>query len=114
MNKNAIFTKGFSNPDSEALYKEGWPGEPLVAALFHQGWQCGGCDFFALFNEDYGLCFNSKSRHHTETVFEHFTCREIARTEWDIPHGLGQSKKERVSEHQLEWISGEWRKRQRK
>jgi len=74
MNQNHIVWHAFSNPDSEARYLAQWPDEPEVRALYEEGAQCGGCSFFAKFDLDYGLCCNVASRHHLETVFEHFTC----------------------------------------
>jgi hypothetical protein len=74
MNQNLLITEDWSNPDSQALYRANWPTEPDVAKLYDSGFQCGGCAFYAPFNEDFGLCCHRRSRHHRETVFEHFTC----------------------------------------
>ena len=82
MNLNTIRQDGFSNPDSEQLYKNGWPDEPHLAEQCEDGGQCGACSFYAPFNDDWGLCCNSKSQHHLETVFEHFTCPALARESW--------------------------------
>ncbi|MGA2080305.1 MAG: hypothetical protein ABSH53_06805 [Holophaga sp.] len=73
-NRNIIFTSGWSNPDSEALYRHDWQGEPKTAAMHFSGRQCHLCRHYAVFNADWGLCCNQNSRHFTETVFEHFTC----------------------------------------
>jgi hypothetical protein len=82
MNRNTIITEDFSNPASEALYKANWPEEPEVFAQYEDGGQCGGCAYFAPFNADYGLCCNPASRHHLETVFEHFTCPVLVHQGW--------------------------------
>lgn len=83
LNTNQIVTQGWSNPTSYSLYSHGWPNEPHVRAAYEKGWQCGGCAFFAKFNSDYGLCCHSKSRHHLETVFEHFSCPVIVDESWE-------------------------------
>lgn len=75
MNKNQIVTDSWSNDRTAALYKEGWPDEPAMRVQAREDClQCGGCSFFAPFNADWGLCCHPSSRHHLETVFEHFTC----------------------------------------
>ena len=92
MNVNKIVTDRFSNPDSEQMYKDQWPNEPETYRLYYdEGAQCGGCSFFAEFNLDYGLCCNAKSRHHLETVFEHFTCPVIVRECWG-PHSFTEDE----------------------
>lgn len=87
MNENQILTDGWSNSDSERLYKDGWPEEGFLARQYEDGFQCGGCSFFAPFNSDWGLCCHSKSRHHLETIFEHFTCPTFTREGWG-PHSF--------------------------
>ena len=83
MNKNKIVTNEFSNPDSENLYKSGFETEPELREKYLSGsGQCGGCSFYAKFNTDWGLCCHSKSRHHLETVFEHFTCPVHVSESW--------------------------------
>ena len=87
MNTNQIITDSWSNKSSEQLYAQKWPGEPAVQAACANGDQCGGCSFFAAFNSDWGLCANPKSRHHLETVFEHFTCPGFVAEGWG-PHSF--------------------------
>jgi len=67
-NQNHIATHHWSNPASELLYRVGWPDEPDCKAQHEQGRQCGGCSFFAAFNQEWGLCTHASSRHHLETV----------------------------------------------
>jgi len=88
MNRNQIITSEFSNPASELMLDQGWPGEPeLKDRAENRGEQCGACSFFAPFNEDYGLCCHPQSRHHLETVFEHFTCPVYEQEGWG-PHSF--------------------------
>jgi hypothetical protein len=86
-NRNVIVTNEFSNPASQQMYKAGWPVEPATKALYKDGSQCGGCSFFAKFNSDWGLCAHAGSRHHLETVFEHFTCPAHVNEGWG-PHSF--------------------------
>jgi hypothetical protein len=86
-NRNNIITETWSNDASRRMYEAGWPEEPLVARQHENGDQCGGCSFYAKFNLDYGLCGNTESRHHTETVFEHFTCPSFVNDGWG-PHSF--------------------------
>ena len=86
-NQNSIVTRRWSNPASESLYRNQWPDEPVCQEQYYYGRQCGGCSFFAAFNEDWGLCCSSSSRHHLETVFEHFTCPSYAHEGWG-PHSF--------------------------
>lgn len=88
MNNNKIFTDGFSNPQSYQRYSKNWPGEPDIAKKCLNGFQCGGCGWFATFNEDWGLCHCKRSRHYLETVFEHFTCSKQKEEGWDRAHSL--------------------------
>lgn len=74
MNDNHIRTHGFSNPASESLYQQRWPDDPASREQYESGRECGGCSFYAVFNSGFGLCCHPKSRHHLETVLEHFTC----------------------------------------
>jgi hypothetical protein len=89
MNTNSIVTNTWSNPESEKLYASGWPEEPALVRQHENGDQCGGCSFFAEFNFDWGLCCHPKSRHHLETVFEHFTCPAFIREGWG-PHSFSE------------------------
>ena len=82
-NRNTIVTETWSNPESEQLYLEHWPDDAHLFERYEDGEQCGGCAFFAPFNADYGLCCYGKSRHHLETVFEHFTCPVFVNDGWD-------------------------------
>lgn len=81
-NRNSIVLQGFSNSESEKRYRLQWPGEPEICAAYKAGNQCGGCTFYAEFDSDFGLCCNPRSRHHTETVFEHFSCANYDYEGW--------------------------------
>lgn len=96
-NRNTIITTGWSNPDSEALYRAEWPDEPTIRAQYFDGEQCGGCSFYAPFNDDYGLCCNPNSRHTLETVFEHFTCATYLAEGWG-PHSFGSVELEDLAD----------------
>lgn len=87
MNQNSIAIKGWSNPESARLFEEHWPDEPSVSRKHELGKQCGGCSFFANLNVDFGLCCHEKSRHHLETVLEHFTCPTQVDEGWG-PHSF--------------------------
>ncbi len=87
MNTNSITTTDWSNLESKQLYLASWPQEPFLGLQYQNGGQCGGCSFFAKFNSDWGLCCHSKSRHHLETIFEHFTCPELILEQWG-PHSF--------------------------
>lgn len=83
MNKNQIVLNDFSNPESRKRYENQWEGEPEIRDdFYHNGRQCGGCAFYAKFNFDWGLCCHSESRHHLETIFEHFTCSKQINEGW--------------------------------
>jgi len=82
MNQNQIVTDRWSNDDSQRLCQLHWPDEPALKHQYEEGQQCGGCAFFAPFNYDWGLCCHDKSRHHLETVFEHFTCGSYVNEGW--------------------------------
>ncbi|MBN9519320.1 hypothetical protein J0H58_12485 [bacterium] len=86
-NRNVIVTRGFSNAASERMYQVGWPDDPAAKALYDNGLQCGGCSFYATLNSDWGLCAHDASRHHLETVFEHFTCPAHVMEGWG-PHSF--------------------------
>jgi len=83
MNQNAIFTECFSNPESEELYNDGWSDEPEVSVYYEIGFLCGGCNHYASFNENYGLCKNELSRHYLETIIKDFTCGEVSPVEFN-------------------------------
>jgi hypothetical protein len=83
MNQNQIITACWSNAISKNLYELRWPNEWQVHRQYENGEQCGGCSFFAPFNCDWGLCCHTKSRHHLETVFEHFTCPTHVNEGWN-------------------------------
>lgn len=87
MNTNKIVTTDFSNSETKAIYEHDWNGDASLQHQHENGEQCGGCSFYAPFNEDYGLCCNKASRHHTETLFEHFTCSAYAHEGWG-PHSF--------------------------
>lgn len=88
MNVNIIITNTWSNDASRNLNASKWLDEPALRIACENGEkQCGGCSFFAPFNSDWGLCANAKSRHHLETVFEHFACPTFVGEGWG-PHGF--------------------------
>lgn len=82
-NRNVIVVNAFSNVSSEEMYRANWPADAASRALYDEGLQCGGCSFFGKLNSDWGLCLHAKSRHHLETVFEHFTCPSHVNEGWD-------------------------------
>jgi hypothetical protein len=82
MNQNRIIADCWSNDDSKRLYELKWPEESNIRKQYEEGQQCGGCSFFAPFNYDWGLCCHTKSGHHFETVFEHFTCAMYVGEGW--------------------------------
>jgi hypothetical protein len=90
MNTNSINTKGFSSKESEASYRSGFAADAIARGFYENGRQCGGCSFYAPFNEDYGLCCFQKSAHFTETVLEHFTCAAHVSEDWG-PHSFSEN-----------------------
>lgn len=90
MNTNTIKTDGWSNPESERLYLDRWQSEPDMIDYVENCIQCGGCSFYAEFNCDWGLCCNPKSRHHLETVLEHFSCLSHVNEGWG-PHSFTEN-----------------------
>lgn len=90
MNQNHIITDRWSNEDSRRVYESQWSNEPALRDQYFEGRQCGGCSFFAPFNFDWGLCCHAKSRHHLETVFEHFTCGSYVHEGWNT-HSFSES-----------------------
>jgi len=91
MNQNQIITDRWSDDDSQRLYQLHWPDEPALKHQYEEGQQFGGCAFFAPFNFDWGLCCHAKSRHHLETVFEHFTCGSLVNEGWEA-HSFNEFK----------------------
>lgn len=87
MNDNRIETTTWSNPESRALFESKWDGDLALLKDSEYGRQCGGCSFFAPFNHDWGLCCHQDSRHHLETIFEHFTCPAYVHEGWG-PHSF--------------------------
>jgi hypothetical protein len=86
-NRNTIVTDRWSSSAAERLYVSRWPDEPACQTQYEEGRQCGGCSFFAPFNQDWGLCCRRESRHHLQTVFEHFTCPQHVDEGWG-PHSF--------------------------
>jgi hypothetical protein len=86
-NENRIILSGFSNPAFERLYSGQWADDPKLWQQNQLGEQCGGCSFFAKLNLDLGICCHTRSRHFTETVFEHFTCPAYVHEGWG-PHSF--------------------------
>lgn len=82
-NANVLVTETWSTPESAKLYETHWPNDRGLFERYEEGEQCGGCAFFAPFNADFGLCCYAASRHHLETVFEHFTCPVYVNDGWD-------------------------------
>src|SRR5262245_30891177 len=90
MNRNFIVQGGWSDDDSRLRYESRWAGEPHVLRRYEDGEQCGGCSFYAKFDPDWGLCCHPRSRHHLETVFEHFTCPVQVNEGWG-PHSFTET-----------------------
>ncbi|MEZ5955579.1 MAG: hypothetical protein R3C13_14885, partial [Hyphomonas sp.] len=86
-NQNLICVDRWSNPETKAIHESQWCNNPILQAQYENGDQCGGCSFFAAFNADRGLCCHAESRHHLETVYEHFTCEKYVRECWG-PHSF--------------------------
>lgn len=94
-NMNTIITNDFSNPATKELYRKGYEeNDPkLFRQMTEDCAQCGGCSCFAPLNADYGICTNSHSKHHLETVFEHFTCEVTVQEGWEA-HSFCETKDE--------------------
>ena len=90
-NNNVVHTDSFSNQASYTMYHRDWPNDTTIRKLHHDGFQCGGCSFYAKFNTDWGLCCHHKSPHFTETVFEHFTCAAYVSEGWG-PHSFSATR----------------------
>ena len=105
-NSNHIATDHFSNPASEAMYFSQWQDEPEIAENFYfNGKQCGGCSFFAKFNSDWGLCCHPNSRHHLETVFEHFTCPSFVDEGWDAHRFVTAELREHLENYEKQNVA---------
>ncbi len=101
MNENRIVTHNWSNKESEILMRNCWPDEPELCKQQSQGYgQCGGCSFFAKLNRDWGLCCHAKSRHHLETISEHFTCASYVGESWDA-HSFSENEDDHCFCHEL-------------
>lgn len=92
-NGNVVHTDSFSNQASYKMYHADWPNDPIPRKLYHNGFQCGDCSFYAVFNRDWGLCCHHKSPYFTETVFEHFTCVAQVSEGWG-PHSFSEKRKD--------------------
>jgi len=104
---NKITTDDFSNPDTkETFFKHGHDDtmSPLLIKIIDECWQCGTCSCFAPFNGDYGLCCNSNSPYHLETVFEHFACESVVVESWEA-HSFCQGEDD--LRNMLEFEEGE-------
>jgi hypothetical protein len=88
--QNTIITYRFSSAAAQQLYQSRWPDEPRCLEQHSEGQQCGGCSFFAAFNADWGLCCHLNSRHHLQTVYEHFTCPQYVHEGWG-PHSFTEN-----------------------
>lgn len=97
-NRNRVITEGFSNSASEKSYRLQWPDEPAMRKSYIDGQQCGGCTWFAPFDEDWGLCCCPWSRHRTETVFEHFTCPHQDDEGWEAHSFRRRVERELIAE----------------
>ncbi len=91
MNRNVIVTDHWSKVATRHLFDANWPDDPVSRKQHEDGQQCGGCSYFTPFNDDFGLCSHQKSRHHLETVYEHFTCPAYVLEGWG-PHSFSESK----------------------
>jgi hypothetical protein len=88
-NRNVIVTTTWSSEVARRLYESNYEGAPEYAKQAEALHQCGGCSFFAAFNQDWGHCAHAKSPHHLETVFEHFGCPSYADEGWG-PHSFSE------------------------
>ncbi len=91
MNANQILTDTWSNPESSERYKQHWPARTRAIYTIREREPMWRCSFFAEFNADWGLCCHPKSRHHLETVFEHFTCPAFVKEGWG-PHSFSEDE----------------------
>ena len=91
-NTNHIITNDFSNPETKALYVDGYSqNKALHQQMTEDCLQCGGCSCFAPLNADYGICCNRLSPYHLETIIEHFSCEKIVNEGWGT-HSFSEDK----------------------
>ena len=74
MNINHITMKDFSNHHTKELY---------LQKCFDNKSQCGECSFYAMFEDQYGLCCHDISRFYLETVFKYFGCDKQVPESWE-------------------------------
>lgn len=102
-NRNRIYTDGWSNLATRKLYEQLCDSnrreEPQLRKQYECGLQCGGCSFYAEFNADWGLCCRQRSRHHLETVLEHFTCASFVNEGWG-PHSFSENPERHATHDQ--------------
>ena len=99
---NHITTDDFSNPETKKLYLSRYEGNPVLQKQMCEDCsQCGGCSCFAPLNGDYGVCCSSKSKHHLETVFEHFSCEATVQEGWGA-HSFHETHEEQTMMQQFD------------
>lgn len=86
--RNQVVVSGFSNDVSRDRFIAGWPDEPGILVLYEGKRRCGGCAAFVALDEDWGLCFQTRSSHAGETVPEMFACGWFREGGWKIPRSL--------------------------
>lgn len=84
---NRIFTGGWSNYATRAMYNSQWRKYPEIKAMHDDGKQCGGCSWFAPLGGDFGLCLCMTGPNWSETIFEHYTCVRYVYEGWG-PHSF--------------------------
>ena len=100
MNINHITTKDFSNPRTKELY---------LKKCFDNKSQCGECSFYAMFEEQHGLCCHSISRFYLETVFKYFGCDKQVPESWESHSFTGRAYRLPDRSHLISLIS-RWEK----